>query len=455
MSREHPNILRSEIKSETGIKQDIFEVYRKKIIRTFMDTVEGDKRHDYDSRLIREFNNRCDQLGFEHDIKITPFDGGFTYTGNLDGIPAPVANNQLLNENFTGNNSQSTATPGAYTFLIENHNGHPIGAYSSTMAIGTQMLGWYYHSPMFTNTSNYKSLTLGQLMSKESYNLLESGQLLGYGDFMQNRVLKLFGQNNALLSPGQNNDVNRELNRLMYNGIRFTTPITMMGNTIGAPQTTGDFQTGYWCRYDLTYNFGGSIEPKNNLQRDFSPTVPTGTTGISFGCYVKVEKDDPLLPLNFGGMYIRQITGSGDNQTDFVDVLQVKGSNFSQSQDMMGTTNYSHVSGNSGCYNWGNGRSLAFETSDSTIYKIRETFPGGSCGVRALQTKLQTDANDWLLLSGRTPYITGVGLVVNTGFNAVLFYGENHSYLGSGVEGLNPGNAGAMLFSQPFVQYLS
>ena len=62
MSREHVNLLRSEIKSETGVDKTTYEVFRKKIIRTYMDAVENNNRHDYDSRLIREFNNRCDQL---------------------------------------------------------------------------------------------------------------------------------------------------------------------------------------------------------------------------------------------------------------------------------------------------------------------------------------------------------------------------------------------------------
>ena len=314
MSREHVNILRSEIKSETGVDEATYEVFRKKIIRTFMDTVEGAPRHDYDSRLIREFNNRCDQLGFDTDIKIVPVDAGGTYTGNFAGIPSPVANNAITNENFTGNNSQSSAEPGIYNGLIENFNGHPIGT-SANSNDEVQMSGWYFHSPMFTNTTNYKTLILGQLFSKESYNLLESGQLLGYGDFMQDRVLKLFGQNNAMASPGTDSDFNSTLDRLLFNGQPFTTPITMMGNTLGAPGLNS-FRTGYWCRYDVGFHFSNA--------NDFAPSIPGTPTGISFGCYVKIEKDDPLLDLNFGGMYVRQITGDGTNQRDFVDVVQVK-----------------------------------------------------------------------------------------------------------------------------------
>ena len=440
MSREHVNLLRFEIKSETGVDQTTYEIFRKKIIRTFMDTVEGDKRHDYDSRLIREFNNRCDQLGFGDDVKITPSNAGFTYTGNFDGIPAPVENNAILNENFTGNNTQEISTPGAYTYLIENFNGHPIGPSTSNLN-EVQMSGWYFHSPMFTNTINYQSLTLGQLISKESYNLLETGQLLGYGDFMQDRVLKLFGQNNAIVSAPNNSDFNSELNRLISNSQPSITPITMMGNTVGAPGLN-DFQTGYWCRYDIGFHFSND--------NYFAPSIPENTTGISFGCYVKIEAGDPLKDLNFGGMYIRQITGDGSNQRDFVDVLQVKGSDFSQSQDMMGTTNYVTVPGNNGCYNWGNGRAIESAGGGAPL-KLKETFPPNGCSVRALETKLQTDARDWLFLSGRTPYITGdLNVIPHTGINAVLFYGENHSYLTG-----DPGNPGAIYFSQPFVEFLS
>ena len=446
MSREHVNLFRSEIKSETGVDKTTYQILRKKIIRTFMDAVESENHHDYDGRLIREFNNRCDQLGFGTDVKITPLNGGFTYTGNFAGIPSPVANNAITNENFTGNNSQEIS-PGAYPSLIENLNGHPIGP-SANNNTEVQMSGWYFHSPMFTNTTNYYSLILGQLFSKESYNLLESGQLLGYGDFMQDRVLKLFGQNNAMASLGANSDFNSELNRLMFNGSPFTTPITMMGNTAGAPGLNA-FQTGYWCRYDVGFHFS------NSSHNDFAPSIPTNATGISFGCYVKIEKDDPLLDLNFGGMYIRQITGDGTNQRDFVDVVQVKGSNFTQMPSMMGTTDYATVAGTNGCYNWGNGR--AFESAGGGApLKLLETFPPFGTSVRALDTKLQTDARDWLLLSGRTPYITGdISHIPHTGINAVLFYGENHEHLGKGVSGLSIDNPGAVYFSQPFVEFLS
>jgi len=443
MSREHVNLFRSEIKSETGVDQTTYEVLRKKIIRTFMDTVEGAPRHDYDSRLIREFNNRCDQLGFDDSIKIVPTDAGGTYIGNFAGIPAPVENNAIPNENFTGNNTQDT-NPGIYGFLFENFNGHPVGPSANTNT-EVQMSGWYFHSPMFTNTYNYNTLMLGALFSKESYNLLESGQLLGYGDFMQDRVLKLFGQNNAMASPGVNSDFNSELNRLFFNGSLFTSPITMMGNTAGAPGLNS-FQTGYWCRYDIGFNLG---------ENDFAPSIPTNATGISFGCYVKIEKDDPLLDLNFGGMYIRQITGDGTNQRDFVDVLQVKGSNFTQTPSMMGTTDYATVAGTNGCYNWGNGRSLESAGGGAQL-KLLETFPPFGTSVRALETKLQTDARDWVLLSGRTPYLTGdINHIPHTGINAVLFYGENHEHLGKGVSGLSIDDPGAIYFSQPFVEFLS
>ena len=442
MPREHVNILRSEIKSETATDQATYEVYRKKIIRTFMDTVEGDKRHDYDSRLIREFNQRCDQLGFDATVQINPKNAGLTYTGNFDGIPALPTGNELLNENFTGYTPQDGAEPGKYDFLIENYNGHPIGPSASSLD-QVQMSGWYFHSPMFTNTTNYQSLMLAQLISKESYNLVETGQLLGYGDFMQDRVVKLFGQNDALVAPGSNSDFNSELNRLFFNFQPSITPITMIGNTVGAPGLN-NFQTGYWCRYDLTFNFG---------QYDHAPSIPEDTTGISFGCYVKIEAGDPLKDLNFGGMYIRQITGDGGNQEDFVDVLQVKGSDFTQSASTMGTTNYARVGGTNGCYNWGNGRALEYEAPPNQ-FKLKETFPKIGCSVRALDTKLQTSSSasgDWVLLSGQTPYITGdLSVIPHTGINAVLFYAENHSYLDNGA-----GAPGAIYFAQPFVTFLS
>ena len=40
MSREHVNLLRNEIKSEGATDEATYEVFRKKIIRTFMDVVD-------------------------------------------------------------------------------------------------------------------------------------------------------------------------------------------------------------------------------------------------------------------------------------------------------------------------------------------------------------------------------------------------------------------------------
>ena len=119
----------------------------------------------------------------------------------------------------------------------------------------------------------------------------------------------------------------------------------------------------------------------------------------------------------------------------------------------MGTTNYATAPSTSGCFNWGNGRSFEI-ASVSTPLKLKETLPPNGCSVRALDTKLQTDARDWVLLSGRTPYITGdLSTIPHTGVNAVLFYGENHEHLGKGVSGLSIDNPGAIYFSQPFVEF--
>ena len=441
MAREHPQFLQSEIKSylardASTIETDL-EIFRKKIIRTFMDTVDGGSpRHDYDSHLIREFNNKCDQLG-QDNLKIIPNNAGFTYTGQEDGVPAlPSSNptNAITNPEFSGNRSQSTATPGGYPFLIENFNGHPVGAAENSM-INQDVSGWYFHSPMHSNTSNYKSVIGGQLMSKEAYNLTSSGQLLGFGDLDQPRVLKIFGKGDLIDAPGNDIDYNTELSRLIFNGSPFNTPITMMGNHVDpAAPGKSDLQTGYWARYDVGFNFGGRAQ--------YTPSIPGGTSKIHFGCYVKVESGDALRDLNFGGMYIRQSTGTYNTSGhhDFVDVLQVKGSGFTQNPSLIGTTNYVLNDSLSGCYNWGNGRHASFNTSPSTLFKQLETFPRKT-SARVLDSKLQSEASDWVLLSGETPYISDK-------FNAVLYFGENHSYLnGDGVL------AGAVLFASPFVYF--
>lgn len=444
MAREHPQFLQSEIKSylvkdASTIETDL-EIFKKRIIRTFMDTVDGGSpRYDYDSHLIREYNKKCDELG-KTAFQITPINAGNTYTGNFDGIPPLPSSptNQILNPDFTGNRSQSTATPGDYSNLIINFNGHPIGP-GATNLDNVQMSGWYFHSPMHISTNNYSSIMLGNLFSKEAYNLVSTGQLLGYGDADQPRVLKLFGQGDRINAPGSRPSYNQDLDRLMVDGAPFETPITCMGNTNDpAASVDNSLQTGFWTRYDVCYNFGG--------KDGFTPSIPGGTTGISFGCYVKVESNDQLRDLNFGGVYIKQITGTNyqTNHHTFMDILQVKGSGFTQNPSLVGTTNYAlNSQGVSGCFNWGNGRAaIFFGGGQSSEFKLKEDFPRKT-SARVLDSKLQSEAFDWVLLSGETPYLGG-------DFNLALWYGENHSYLnGDGVP------AGAVHFSQPFVYFKS
>ena len=85
-----------------------------------MNSVEREKRHDYDSRLIREFNRKCDLLGHT-GIKIDPSDAGFTYTGRGDAVPTPdfgAETNSFANPKFTG--YHSTSEPNNYGNIIEN-----------------------------------------------------------------------------------------------------------------------------------------------------------------------------------------------------------------------------------------------------------------------------------------------------------------------------------------------
>lgn len=443
MSREHVNLLRSEIKSETGVDKTTYEVFRKKIIRTYMDAVENNNRHDYDSRLIREFNNRCDQLGFTGDVKITPENPGFTYTGQFDSVPTLPAGNKVLNPNFTGRNSQTNDSPGIYDKLIINFNGHPIGPSAGASQTTVQMSGYHFHSPMHENTNGYASLMLANLMSKESYNLLRPGQLLGYGDFMQDRVLKMFGQGDILASPGARPTYNSDLDRLMVSNEPFETPMTCVSNDKTTPALQDNsLTTGRWIKYDISYPFN---------EQGATPELPgEGINKIAFGCYIKVDSSDPLREFNFGGVYLRQSTGIingllSSGHHDYIDILQVKGSNYTEDEELVGTTGYVFNSGYSGCYNWGNGRTPRFEgaAGSSTQNKLLESFPSLGVSARILDSKLQGAASDWTLFSGETDYL-------GTGFCLNLFYCENHSYLND--DGVT---AGAIYYSQPFVYFKS
>ena len=77
--------------------------------------------------------------------------------------------------------------------LIVNYNGLDIGGLSSPQVSGPL----YFTPPIHLNTTNYQSIIGAQLTSKESYYLLNDGQIIGFGDeggatpeLAQERVLK-------------------------------------------------------------------------------------------------------------------------------------------------------------------------------------------------------------------------------------------------------------------------
>jgi len=429
MARLHPNKLRAEIKSETGITSEEYEIYRKKIIRTYMDAIENGNRQDYDSRLIREFNNKCDQKGFE-SLKITPSDAGFSYTGEGNAVPTPdfgSETNSFANSNFTGFHSSSE--PNNYGKIIENFNG-----LTDFNQLGRN---FYFHSPIFTDTTNYSSIMGAQLMSTESYNLLNDGQLIGYGDeggnsadLVQQRVLKLYGLGTTLI------DFNKRFDRLVDGSFNpVTTPMTAISNTQYSTPASGVFTTGHWTKYELCQNFGTG----SNV------SIPASATGIVFGGYLKVPSSDPLRDLNFGGFLIRQQVLDSLKTKTFIDVVQVKGSDFSQSTSCIGQDgSYADTTGVSGNFNWGNGRvasSIQFENTNNE--KMAEMFSNTSTKVRLVSSRLQSATRDWVKVSGVIPLQASDA---NRVFNFSMFYGENHSYLnGDGVA------AGSIHYARPFL----
>lgn len=451
MSRKHPNLLRSETKSETGVDQNTYEIFRKQIIRTFMDAVEGDPVHDYFSRLIREFNNRCDQLGFGDDVKITPVDAGFSYTGNFSGIPSIGLGNEnyFNNENFTG--YYSSSNPNDYMTLIINYNGNTVGEHHYHNGASTVGGPLYFNSPLHLNTANYQSIIGAQLMSKESYHLLDDGQLIGFGDEggahftdedPQDRVLKMFGQGSTLIS--YNNDPDRTFADDEDNP---PTPITCVSNDGTVPFSfTGPSLTGHWIKYEFCQLFG-------NMD-GATATIPAGTTGCSFGAYVKVPSGDPLLYDNFGGISVRTMSNTSNNTGDSrvdVDIVQVKGRNFSQSESFLGQTGeYAVQTGTNAHHNWGYGLGFtgALDVGVPT-QRIPTTYFSGS-RVRAHQTKLQDDCRDWTLLSGSFAFDSGdyVSGGNNLAVQLTLFYNEAIEHLQGGF-----GLAGSIHFSQPFITF--
>ena len=429
MARLHPNKLRAEIKSETAMTSGAYEIYRKKIVRTFMDTVDGGApRHDYDSRLIREFNNKCDQKGFE-TLKINPSDAGFTYTGKGDAVPTPdfgSETNSFANPDFTG--FHSTSQPNNYGKLIENFNG-----LTDQGQVGQD---YYFHSPLFTDTTNYSSIMGSQLMSTESYNLVTDGQVIGYGDeggntaaLAQKRVLKMFGQGTTLI------DFNKRFDRLLDGSFNpVTTPMTSISNTQYSVPASGVFDTGYWVKYELCQNFGAG----SNV------SIPGSATGVVFGGYIKVPTGDALRDLNFGGFLLRQQVFTDSKTKTFIDVLQVKGSNFSQNSNCIGVGSYAETTGVTGNFNWGNGRvSNTVQSEGTASEKMPELFSNHSTKVRLLHSRLQSATTDWVQVSGVIPLQASD---TDKNFNFGIFYAENHSYLnGDGVR------AGAIHFAKPFV----
>ena len=436
MSREHPNFLRSEIKSMTGLNEDDHELFRKKIVRTFMDTVEGDKRHDYDSRLIREYNNRCDQLGHTN-VKITPENAGFTYSGFETGVSTgifkptnAISDNLVVNPDFTGYGG-TASQPNKYDKLIENFNG------MSPSTVGNnsyQLWGpWYQHSPLFTNTVDFKSIIGINLMSNESYNLLDDGQVIGYGDEgasnfpssegAQKRVLKMFGQGGTI------NDFNKVFDRATdgFGGFT-TTPMTSITNDTASG--SGVYYSGSWVKYEITQRIDNTDRSVNS--------IPDGATGVVFGCYVKVPKSDPLRERNFGGVHIVRTTPSNV----YVDVVEVKGSDFFQTGISQDGTYGANVSGPSAAYNWGNGRE-AYTNVSLTPPFIQERWGQAGTRKRLHQAILQDDAREWTPISGSFKIDDAV---FGSSINFSIFYAENHTYLES--DGIS---AGSIHFAQPFM----
>ena len=203
----------------------------------------------------------------------------------------------------------------------------------------------------------------------------------------QDRVLKLFGQGTTLI------DFNKRFDRLVDGSFNpVSTPMTSISNTQYSVPASGVFNTGYWVKYELCQNFGAG----NNV------SIPGSATGVVFGGYLKVPTGDALRDLNFGGFLLRQQVLDGSQTKTFIDVLQVKGSNFTQNSNCIGQAgSYAETTGVSGNFNWGNGRvSNTVQSEGTASEKMPELFSNHSTKVRLLHSRLQSATTDWVKVSG-------------------------------------------------------
>ena len=398
MARENPNQLRAEIKASPSGAFVQYEIFRKRLIRAYANGFESNNFHDLDARLIKEFNKKCDNLGYT-GLLITPHGAGYTYSGlNTSAVPTTYPfpqDNQVLNPDFHG--TGEFELPGNYAKVIENNNGED---FDLTSSINRQWTGdWYFHSPMFLNSSddpeNYEgvdfvSIIYSHFNSTESYNLVDSGQLLGYGDdARQDRVLKIFGIGQTII------DFNKNFSR-------FTTPITQIVNTLESLPASGVYTTGAWAKYEYSHY----------------QEVPSSATGCVFGCYVNSPSNDKLRDLNMGGVRLHMLDSDGTSRTD---VLQIKGSDFHQNPQFFNSV-YTGAPLTSGRYHFGTSCGPVRTQVNPVTQQFDEfrkrlqLLENEKTLVRVQNTKLASQIEDWTLISGELifppDYSSGSGQIL-------------------------------------------
>ena len=256
---------------------------------------------------------------------------------------------------------------------------------------------WKFFSPIFTNTTNYKSLAPKYFLKAE-----EPNYALNPTDPLQKRIVQMNGVGSTLI--GFNN-----LDR-SYPSI----PMKQITNTvIGTTNPATD-----WTKYEMIQNV----------------TVPGGATSMSFGVMAKVRSSDALRPLNFGGVYVYSGTGS----TWSVDHASICGSSVpSLLGGTSGYTTYTELVGppyQNSLFMWGGIDLGTMERWNSTL-KLRKR-----------SQELATAYADWkqlnvtVTLPRESPNSGVVGFA--------MYFAENHSYLnGDGTP------TGSIWFYNPYVTF--
>jgi len=292
---------------------------------------------------------------------------------------------------YTGSNSLTNSflnTTNDYADTVETWNG--------TVVLTNGFDNPYFFcSPIFTNTNNYKSLG-----PKYYLNTRRPYYDLGYNHPIQKRIVKMTSIGSTLIGF---NSLNRSFPDI---------PVKSITNTASGPTTSSTD----WAKYEIYQGVN----------------IPGGSTNINFGCGVRVPKDDEFRSRNFGGIYLFSYSSSLNKY--YVNFVAICGS--AVPSLLGGTssyTNYQEGTSNS-LFMWG-GYSQSGPPerwhSNLDLKKIEQSY----------LTTRNYDA--WQLLNYTIPVPPSTTAVC-----LAMYFAENHTYLNNdGVRG------GSISFYNPYINF--